>query len=83
MFVVEMSSIGADILCLIVPEKECLVVSDLFGISGVLPLPPLDLLVVKALERDIFAKYGKSYPMFRIRWIKKLSSSSTKGMFGR
>jgi len=56
-FVVEMSSIGAEILCLIVPEeeKECFAVRDLFGISGVLSLPPLDLLVVKALERDIFA----------------------------
>jgi hypothetical protein len=56
-FVVEMSSIGAEILCLIVPEveKECFVVRDLFGISGVLSLPPLDLRVVKALERDIFA----------------------------
>lgn len=57
-FVVEMSSIGAEILCLIVPENECFAVSDLFGISGVLSLPPLDLLVVKALERDIFAESG-------------------------
>jgi len=34
MFVVEMSSIGAEILCLIVPEAErvCFVVRDLFGI---------------------------------------------------
>jgi len=57
-FVVEMSSRGAEILCLIVPEeeKECFVVRDRFGISGVLPLPPLDLLVVKALERDISTK---------------------------
>jgi len=56
-FVVEMSSIGAEILCLIVPEaeKECFVVRDLLGISGVLSLPPRDLLVVKALDRDIFA----------------------------
>ncbi len=82
-FVVEMSSIGAEILCLIVPEKECFAVRDLFGMSDVLPLPPLDLLVVKALERDIFAKYGKSYLMFWIRWIKKLSSPSTNGMVGR
>jgi len=61
-FVVEMSSIGAEILCLIVPEeeKECFAVRDRFGISGVLSLPPLDLLVVKALERDIFANMAES-----------------------
>lgn len=52
-FVVEMSSMGAEILCLIVPEeKECFVVRDLFGISGAVSLA-LDLLVVNALERDI------------------------------
>ncbi len=78
-----MSSIGAEILCLIVPEKECFVVRDLFGVSGVLPLPPLALLVVKARERDILGKYGKSYLVFRMRWIKKLPSSSTNGMVGR
>ena len=55
--VVEMSSIGAEILCLIVPEEdnECFAVRDLFGISGILSLAALDFLVVKALERDIFA----------------------------
>jgi len=60
-FVVEMSSIGAEILCLIVPEeeKECFAVRDLFGISGVLSLPPLDLRVVKALARDIFSNMAR------------------------
>jgi hypothetical protein len=59
-FVVEMSSIGAEILCLIVPEKECFAVRDRFGMSGVLPLPPLDLRVVKALERDILENLAKN-----------------------
>jgi hypothetical protein len=55
--VVEMSSIGAEILCLIVPEEdnECFVVRDLFGSSGALSFAALDFLVVKALEIDIFA----------------------------
>jgi len=54
MFVVEINSIGAEILCLIVPEKECLVVIDLLGMSAVASALALALrLVVKALESDI------------------------------
>ncbi len=57
MFVVEMSSTGAEILCLIVPENECFVVIDRFGIPEVASAEPLVLrLVVKALESDIFAE---------------------------
>lgn len=59
-FVVDMSSIGAEILCLIVPEgKECFAVKLLFGISDMLPGAFALFLVVKALERDIFAEYGR------------------------
>jgi hypothetical protein len=52
-----MSSIGAEILCLIVPEEdnEYFAVRDLFGISGMLSFAALDFLVVKARERDILA----------------------------
>lgn len=54
MFVVEINSIGAEILCLIVPEMECLVVIDLLGMLGMASALDLALrLVVKALERDI------------------------------
>jgi len=69
-----MSSIGAEILCLIVPEEdnECFVVRDLFGISGVLSFAALDLLVVKALEIDVFANMAAKV---RIRWDKELFSS--------
>jgi len=60
MFVVEMSSTGAEILCLMLPdEKECFVVRFLRGISGKFSDTLADLLVVKALERDIFAEYGR------------------------
>jgi hypothetical protein len=60
MFVVEMSSTGAEILCLMVPdEKECFVVRFLRGMSDKLSDTFADLLVVKALERDIFAEYGR------------------------
>jgi len=56
-FVVEMSSIGAEILCLIVPENECFVVIDRFGIPEVASAETLALRrVVKALESDIFAE---------------------------
>lgn len=59
-FVVEMSSTGAEILCLMVPdEKECFVVRFLRGISGEYSEALADLLVVKALDRDIFAEYGR------------------------
>jgi len=59
-FVVEMSSTGAEILCLIVPdEKECFVVRFLRGMSGKCSDTLAALLVVKALERDIFAEYGR------------------------
>jgi len=58
MLVVERSSIGADILCLMVPES-CLVVMLLLGISGI-PVAEDEafafLRVVKALDSDIFAE---------------------------
>lgn len=54
-FVVEMSSIGAEILCLIVPLN--LVVMDLFGTTGVPSEEALARRVVKALDNDIFAEF--------------------------
>jgi len=55
-----MSSTGAEILCLMVPdEKECFVVRFLRGISGEYSEVLADLLVVKALDKDIFAEYGR------------------------
>jgi hypothetical protein len=55
MLVVEMSSTGAEILCRIVPLKDCLVVRLRWGIDSEMEeflLAPL-FRVVKALERDI------------------------------
>jgi hypothetical protein len=57
MFVVEMSSMGAEILCLIVPED--FPVKLRCSIEGVISDDLTDRLVVKALERDIFAEYGR------------------------
>jgi len=57
---VEMSSIGAEILCLIVPGgKEYFVVKLLFGISGRLSEACLVRRVVKARDRDISKIVGK------------------------
>jgi len=54
-----MSSTGAEILCLMVPdEKERFVVRFLRSISGEESEVLADLLAVKALDRDIFAEYG-------------------------
>lgn len=53
MFVVEMSSIGAEILCLMPPD---LTVIDLFGMSEVASAEALARRVVKALDSDIFAE---------------------------
>ncbi len=59
MFVVEMSSIGAEILCLMDPEeKDGLVVKLLFGISANASVLLTPLRAVKALDRDIFAECG-------------------------
>jgi hypothetical protein len=66
MFVVDKSSTGAEILCRIVPGKECLVVSARCGKSALAEEEEeVDessdnfrfLRVVKALESDIFAEY--------------------------
>lgn len=66
MLVVERSSTGAEILCRMVPWKECLVVRARCGKSGVAEEDEdveersetlRFLLVVKALESDIFAEY--------------------------
>jgi hypothetical protein len=57
MFVVEMSSMGADILCLMVPED--FPVRLRCGTDGVVSDALADRLVVKALEIDIFAESGK------------------------
>lgn len=59
--VVERSSTGAEILCLMVPaEKECfLEVRLLCGRSAKPSLDFVGLLVVKALERDISAECGR------------------------
>jgi hypothetical protein len=53
-FVVEMSSMGAEILCRIVPPV--LIVLDRFGISGVASTEALARRVVNALDKDIFAE---------------------------
>jgi len=54
MFVVDTSSTGAEILCLIVPVGNCFIVMLRWGngadISGI-----FDRFVVKARARDIFA----------------------------
>ena len=52
-----MSSIGAEILCLIAPED--FLVKLRCGIEGAISDALADLLVVKALERDIFAEAGR------------------------
>lgn len=57
MFVVETSSNGAEILCRIVPIANDRFVRFLFGISEVESTDLALRLVVKALERDIFARY--------------------------
>lgn len=54
MFVVEMSSIGAEILFLMLPFN--LVVVDLFGIMGEPSTEALARRVVNALDNDIFAE---------------------------
>lgn len=54
MLVVEMSSMGPEILCRIVPPD--LIVFDLFGISGVASVEALARRVVNALDNDIFAE---------------------------
>ena len=54
MFVVEISSTGAEILYLIVPD--CLVVKLLFGNGSEISTDFVLRLVVNALERDMAAK---------------------------
>lgn len=54
MFVVEMSSIGAEILFLMLPFN--LVVMDLFGITGEPSAEAFARRVVNALDNDIFAE---------------------------
>jgi hypothetical protein len=54
MFVVEMSSTGAEILFLMLPFN--LVVMDRFGIVGELSTEALARRVVNALDNDIFAE---------------------------
>lgn len=53
-FVVDTSSTGAEILCLIVPAGNCFVVILRWG-SGADISDNFDRLVVKARARDIFA----------------------------
>jgi predicted DsbA family dithiol-disulfide isomerase len=53
MFVVEMSSTGAEILCRMVPA---LIVKDRFGVSGAALAEAFERRVVKALDNDIFAE---------------------------
>lgn len=54
MFVVEMSSMGAEILFLMLPFN--LVVIDLFGTTGEPSTEALARRVVNALDNDIFAE---------------------------
>jgi len=55
-FVVEISSIGPEILLLTVPEAKCFVVKLLEGMIAAASEfeAPLFLFIVKALESDIF-----------------------------
>jgi hypothetical protein len=60
--VVEINSIGAEILCRIVPAGN-FVVKERFGIAGTDSVSLFAcLLVVKALERDILAECGEESP---------------------
>lgn len=59
MFVVEINSIGAEILCRMVPAaKDRFEVRDRFGTSGMASVVLAVRLVVKALDKDIL-RYSK------------------------
>jgi hypothetical protein len=59
MLVVEINSIGAEILCRIVPVEN-LVVKERFGMAGTDSVSFFAcLLVVKALDKDIIAECGE------------------------
>lgn len=64
---VEINSIGAEILCRIVPVGN-FVVKERFGIAGIDSVSFFAcLLVVNALERDILAECGEESQISRVK----------------